>query len=138
MEEPDRRNAEPEPGEEHLENEQSEENAMAPEAPLADACDRTDDQKEECGENEDVAEERVSDEPVEEDILVDRGPFVVELVRRVERAVPGQPDLHDDRREEHHRPRPVDRSHVPLLPSLTAQSLRHTMRSRQASPLRET
>ena len=113
MEESDReRQLEADPGEPQLDEEEQEQEAVATEAPLPDACDESDDHEEQPEQNHEVPPARVELEAVEEHVFVDRRSLVLELVRRVERAVAGEPDLHDDRCEEDQRPRPVESSHA--------------------------
>ena len=90
----------------------SEQEAVPTEAPLPDAGDEPDDHEEQPEQNHEVPPARVELEAVEEHVLVDGRPLVLELVRRVERAVAGEADLHDDRCEEDQRPRPVEGPHA--------------------------
>jgi hypothetical protein len=86
---------------------------VPPEAPLPDAGGDADDHEDQAEQDHEVAEAGVEAEAVHEDLVVDRRALVVELVRRIERAVAREPDLHDDRRGQQHRPPPVDGAHVP-------------------------
>ena len=65
---------------------------------------------------------RMEAEAVHEHLVVDGGALVAELVRGVERAVPGQSDLNHDHGGEQHRPGPVRSPHVCLPRWLTARA----------------
>src|SRR4249920_1693474 len=123
MEEADReRELGADPSEPELDEEEKEQQAVPPEAPLPYAGDETDDHEDQPEQNDEVAPSDMEPEPVREHLVVDRRAFVVELVGCVERAVAGKPDLHDDRSEQEHRPNPVHGTHAQPPGSLTARA----------------
>ena len=125
MEETNReRELEADPGEPELDEEQEEQQAVPAEPPLSDARDQPEDHQDEPGEDDEIAETGVEAEAVHEHVVVDRRSFVLELVRRIERAVSGKADLNDDHRKHDHRPRPIDSAHK-VLPVADCARLRH-------------
>ena len=93
MQEAERRNTEGEPGQEHLHDEEAERD----QAPLdaASPGDERQDHENQRGGNEQVAESDVRPKPAPERVVGDRL-VLVRLIRRVEGADSGKPDLNDN------------------------------------------
>jgi hypothetical protein len=125
MEEADPRHLESDPGEDHLEDQQAEQDQCVPDAM---SRDQRHDQEDQAEQDDEVAEPRVDSEDVLEPILADRA--AVGVLRHRERAVAGEADLDDDGEEHEPRQVLVDRSHGTIDLRRVRACARRTLRLR--------